>query len=676
MTTMKRISKKIGLEMFHKIIDNVIKWRYLLAIICLIGGVAFNLNGSSLNSWNSSFGLRESVSGKKISSVTVDDLIGLEKLSLWIPKLRSDGTIFGTSRGIRSDEWLVQTPFYISQADTGNNLVNETYETSGQNMVLAYNVTTLHPSIIGKPFNWGFLVLGASRGLSWYWTFKIIAMLLLSFEFAMILTRKNKILSLISSFWITYTPVVQWWFMRHLGDIVFDSMLIMVAMYHYFNSEKRYIKVLNVCLLVIGLIGFPLVFYPAFQIPFAYVILLFTIVQFVTAYKQKKIKKGDVMAIAVTLLVSASVVGLTVFQSWDAIKLTLGTVYPGSRFSTGGEYTLANISDFLLNIKLPFETPSTSNQVELSSSYHFLYFIILVFPFIFNKKDLKKNIFELLLIIFSIFLIFYSIVGVPSIVSKLTLFNLVTSNRAWQAMSVIAVFISIWFINYVFEKKEKISFYRYFVPIFVISIFLLYRVLTDDFYRNYVGRLILIVSILILIFSFILILHQKHILVCWVVFILTFVSGFTVNPLVHGIDAIEDKALSAEVKKIVADDKNAMWMSESTNLYNFVQMFGAKSIDGVRFYPDKELMSVIDENNDFEDIWNRYSHLSYTLTNDETTMNNPTPDSTHINLNMDLLRELNISYILTKRNLEEEFGSQFQLIYCDSDGNLIFKVNE
>lgn len=52
------------------------------------------------------------------------------------------------------------------------------------------------------------------------------------------------------------------------------------------------------------------------------------------------------MAIAVTLLVSASVVGLTVFQSWDAIKLTLGTVYPGSRFSTGGEYTLANISDF------------------------------------------------------------------------------------------------------------------------------------------------------------------------------------------------------------------------------------------------------------------------------------------------------------------------------------------
>lgn len=662
--------------MFHKLVDNVIKWRYLLAVIGLIGGVTFNLNGSSLNSWNTIFGLQENVAGKKIKPVTVDDLNGLEKFSLWVPKLRADGTIFGTSRGIRSDEWLVQSPFYISQTNTGNHLVNETYQTSGQNMMLAYNVTSLHPSIIGKPFNWGFLFLGASRGLSWYWTFKMIAMLLLSFEFAMILTRKNKILSVISSFWITYTPVVQWWFMQHLGDVVFYSMLIMVAMYHYFHSEKRYIKNINAGLLVIGITGFSLVFYPAFQIPFAYVILFFTIVQFVTAYKRKNIKKVDWLVIAITLLISTSIVGLTVFQSWDAVKLTLGTVYPGTRFSTGGDYTLANISDFLLNIKLPFKIPSASNQVELSSSYHFLYFIIPVIPFIFNKKELKKNSFELSLIIFSIFLIFYSIVGVPSVVSKLTLFSLVTANRAWQAMSVIAVFISTWFINYIFEKKEKISFAKYFIPVLIVSSFLLYRVLADDFYRNYVGRFLLITVIFIIIFSFVSIMHKKTGLLYGIVVALTLASGFTVNPLVCGIDAIEDKALSREVKKIVAKDKNAIWMSESTNLYHFVQMFGAKSIDGVRFYPDKDLMSVIDRDNHFENIWNRYSHLSYTLTNDETTMTNPAPDSTRINLNIALLKDLNISYILTKRNLTEEFGSQFQLLYSDSDGNLVFKVNE
>lgn len=81
------------------------------------------------------------------------------------------------------------------------------------------------------------------------------------------------------------------------------------------------------------------------------------------------------MAIAVTLLVSASVVGLTVFQSWDAIKLTLGTVYPGSRFSTGGEYTLANISDFLLNIKLPFETPVL--VIKLNYLAHIIFYILL-----------------------------------------------------------------------------------------------------------------------------------------------------------------------------------------------------------------------------------------------------------------------------------------------------------
>ena len=71
-------------------------------------------------------------------------------------------------------------------------------------MMLAYNVSSWHISTIGKPFNWGFLFLGASRGLSWYWSFKIIAMLLLAYEFAMILTSSVRLLSAVSSFWITF----------------------------------------------------------------------------------------------------------------------------------------------------------------------------------------------------------------------------------------------------------------------------------------------------------------------------------------------------------------------------------------------------------------------------------------------------------------------------------------
>ena len=42
--------------------------------------------------------------------------------------------------------------------------------------------------------------------------------------------------------------------------------------------------------LIVALIGFPLIIYPAFQVPFAYIILLFTVIQFFKALRNKKVK--------------------------------------------------------------------------------------------------------------------------------------------------------------------------------------------------------------------------------------------------------------------------------------------------------------------------------------------------------------------------------------------------
>ncbi|MFR3960391.1 MAG: hypothetical protein ACLTZB_07210, partial [Streptococcus salivarius] len=159
-----------------------------------------NLNGSSIANWNNLVLEKPcQVFSLKQRQLTI---IKLSKIKVMGSILyRTDDTIIGSPRPIRSDEWLVQTPFYLSQVKTGNHFTNQSYQVSGQNMMMAYNVSSWHISTIGKPFNWGFLFLGASRGLSWYWSFKIIAMLLLAYEFAMILTSKRKLLSAVSSFW-------------------------------------------------------------------------------------------------------------------------------------------------------------------------------------------------------------------------------------------------------------------------------------------------------------------------------------------------------------------------------------------------------------------------------------------------------------------------------------------
>ena len=100
-------------------------------------------------------------------------------------------------------------------------------------------------------------------------------------------------LSFIAAFFITYTPVVQWWFMQHLGDVVWFTLLTLVSIYYYFSSEKLIAKVSFAALLSSSLIGFVLVIYPAFQVVFAYIILIYFLVKFFTALRKKQLSRND-----------------------------------------------------------------------------------------------------------------------------------------------------------------------------------------------------------------------------------------------------------------------------------------------------------------------------------------------------------------------------------------------
>lgn len=658
-------------------LDQIIKFRYLIAIVIFVLSVGLNLHGSSMNNW-SNMGVRETSEGVQLQTqnefqTETGDLKTIETIINWlsIPP-REDGTIWGVSRMIRSDEWLVQTPFYISQSNTDFELINKSYAISGQNMLVAYNAPIKHISVIGKPFNWGFLMFGAEKGLSWYWSFKIIGFILLAFEFSMIITKRNKILSLVGSFWITFTPAIQWWFMQHLGDVVFFTLMMIVAIYHYFHSKKLQNKLLFATLLSIAMIGFALVIYPAFQVVFAYLIAGFFVIEFVRALRHKQLYLVDYVIMASTFIFSISVILLSILDSLDALQLTLNTIYPGSRVSVGGEISLSQISEVILNLIIPFKVPKFTNQVELSSAIQFAPFCFVILPFIFSKKDWKKEIFGLLTLCFYIFLCFYAIVGWPEFLSKITLFSFVTGGRAWQAASILGVFISIWFMGYIWRNHKSISKLVY-VPVVLLMLLYTYFGLSNQNYVQYIGMIPLLVLFIIFFGTFILLITQHKKLALLVVASMIFLSGMTVNPIVYGLDSLEGKSLTAQIKKMVTEDDSAIWLSENSHFYQYPQMFGAKAVDGVRFYPDKTLMAKIDPKNEFETEWNRYAHVHYTLIDSETIMENPAPDNLHIYLNVKDLAKLKIKNILTNRELDSLFGNQIKLIYGpDLDGNRIY----
>ena len=108
-------------------------------------------------------------------------------------------------------------PFTFSQYynDSGQYpYFSETIRGTLTDTFIAYGLPSWNICTIFRPFVWGYLLFGPARGLSFFWVVRLLALFLVSFEFAMVYTKGNKWLSLAAGMLIAFAPTVQWWFCR------------------------------------------------------------------------------------------------------------------------------------------------------------------------------------------------------------------------------------------------------------------------------------------------------------------------------------------------------------------------------------------------------------------------------------------------------------------------------
>ncbi|THE15701.1 hypothetical protein E1H99_02655 [Enterococcus hirae] len=635
----------------HPVLDVFLKLRYLIGLLVIVVVVTFNLNGSSLGVWDTYVSQRDD--GKK-----------------------SD-VIFGENREVRSDEWLVQTPFYLSQAEKGYPLVNEDYSLNGQNMIIAYNSPVKDITVIGKPFNWGFFFLGRDRGLSFYWAMKLVVMVLLGFELLMILTKKNKGLSLIGSFALAFSPAVQWWFMQHVGDLIFFTMGLMVAFYHYFyQHDKKWLRTLMMLLVVIFGIGFILVIYPAHQVMLAYLLVFYFIG--VLIYFRNKITWDLFDGILITAAVLfISVVMLHFWStSKDALMASINTLYPGNRISTGGKWHIGEFFYFLTNWKISFEDINFSNNSEVALFYHFFPTVFLASPFVlFGKKDREQKIIGRILMIFCLFAIFWITVGLPKGFAQLTLLSFVPPFRAILTFSFAACLLTFWFIAYIWQHDVIPTWYKFIL--LVANAGLYFYALQNSKMENYFSEFeiigIVVLGTILLAFA----LFRRKVLFYLALTVLVIASGFFVNPVVEGTGAIFEKSLAKEIQKIDQKDPDQVWLSED-EIYNFTPTLGVKSFNTVRFYPDMDAWELIDPDGKYEKFYNRYAHTRAFIAKEETAFKLDRPDMFSVTLNFEDAEKLGIKYVVSKRPLDDYNQlneAQFKQLYGpDKDGYMIFEV--
>lgn len=646
MNKLIKLKEKTG-----KLLDFIYKYRFIIAIILIAIGVLFSLHGSSISLWN----------------------------TVYNTGITDNSILFGNWRPIRSDEWAVTTPFIFSQFHNGFKYFTDIIRGIPNTEVFSlYGLPVLNILEIFRPFHLGYILLGLEKGLSFFWVARFIALFLVTFEFSMILTNKNKRLSLISAFMVSLAPTVQWWFATN-GTVelfVFGELAI-VLLYKYMNTENFKSRLLILFFMMICAGGYILILYPAYQVPMFYVFLFLAIYIIVDNRKNCKITKKDIFSIIVMLLVFISLMTYAFFMSKETIISTMNTVYPGSRTENGGGAFKKYIS-YLTSIFLPYKELGLQRPTAEMATMFGLFPIGIISSILYMVKTKKKDLLTIFLLIPYVILGVFAFIGFPDWLAKISLLSFCLPERPLLAIGFIDILLLIRSLS-ITEKSMKI--WKAAIVSVILSAVVVF--ICHKLNSAYIGiySCILLFAMCGYLFFFALEYNTKYGKYLFTLGIIgtMFIAGFTVNPIVKGTDMIEDSKILAAVEKQDSEEEG-IWLVEAIGFPgpNYLTMAGVSTINSTHAYPNLDFCKKLDPEGKYEKVYNRYAHIYIEVVEKEAPEKFVlmAPDTYHIYLTADELEKLNIKYIFTVRIMEnyENENVSFELLY-DVDTYRIYKVN-
>ena len=613
-------------------------------------------------------------------------------------------TLLGFSRLIRTDEWASSMLYKLSQG-VGNEddrflYFNDRLRGTETDMFTLVDAPVKSILMIGKPLQLGFVFFGNDAGISFYWYGKLVLMLLGSYEICRIITKDKRKVSLVGMIAITFSAATQWWYCM---DTLIWGQLIIVLVNKFMITNKKYVKYLCALGLVSVLLSYAFVLYPAWQIPFVYVLFAVFIFMFVTNIKDGyRFTIHDVIVITLTVLTVLAFVTAWFVTSKDAIEATMSTDYPGQRREVGGGSFI--LYSYIYNIFYPYK--DAFNPCETSSMLSF-YPIPMIFGILYlfrNRKDekIKDDLLFLIPAIFiGVFLTVWCKYGFPEIIAKLSLMSMSTSQRASIALGTINIYILMYLFGRMEDRKEenvnKTKDLKNILSVLVkIVIAVLFTVYALYIARKhlviflppmdaYLGKIKILISGVLFGITFISIFNMdkkcfRNIAYTMIV-IIALVGGITVNPVSRTTDVIYEKPISKKFAEIREKDPDAIWLGDDTGWYlnNYMVANGLRVINSSNVYPNFDLFEkVLGEERakepDNRTIFNRYCHVNINLGKyEEDRVFAAAADNLDIELNTESLEKLDVDYIVAKKDLNSlGYDMEFEELYKE-DGLYIFK---
>lgn len=580
----------------------------------------------------------------------------------------SSRVLISTPKSIRSDEWLVNTPIMLSQNLVKFSINNNLIRAIPTNIYLLSTATINDLIEIARPLSLGFFI-NSEYGLSIWWFGRLFCLFFTSFELLMILTEKNKKISLFGTLLISGSSVVQWFFASYITEILIGGQLALICLNQLLNEKNKLKKILWSVLMAIGFLDYCLILYPAHQIPFGYIYLVIMI--HILFQNKGKIKNNIRYMILPLILIILILIRFFILCK-DGIMAISSTVYPGNRFINGGNFSeWQRLLQYPYTLFLPFK--QTGDACTISSFFSLFPLPIIISIYYLIKNKMKDKFILSLTLLVVVYLLF-CIIPLPDIIVKYTLLSKTTVNAICAPIGLISIYLMciLWDkISFNGKGKNIISL----ILAIILSFICIY--LSNNFMKEYLNTWINIM--LILLFSTLFYLYimkdnkiKENILLS-IISIFMLVNIFYINPLTTGTDMIYKKPVSLKIKNIVSEDENGRWIAlDSFITPNYLIMNGAKTINSTNLYPNLDIWRRIDKNKKYESIYNRYAHVIISLTETETKFTLLQPDLFKLDLNIEDIKKMDIDYIYSNNKIPRNLSENLEKIY-DKDNSYIYK---
>jgi len=611
------------------------------------------LSGGSLLSKYSSY-LLPAVALIIFSVLVANQFHGSSMGVFWHYAANSDrpdpALIFGQVRHARSDEFIVSTPWLLSQTQIGFAETN-TLIGGGQKLVLT-DSPIKNWEVIFEPQNWSFFALPTEYAFSFRWWFRGLMLLFSSYLFFLQLSGGKWQLASLASISTLFMPIVQWWYSTTFVETAAYFFLLLYLFRRVVLHYSTLSFVVNLVFFCYISLCFVSLIYPPTLIP-ALIALLFimagvlvtkwasdlallststalgTRIRFVITTKETKLL---FVGLFLVLAVDLAFLALFYADNREAFELMRNSSYPGARRMVGGTMTSDHFLGGLFSVlltKVFSPVPFGPNQCEAATFYPLSVFIfpVLLFGLIKSYFDDKRLDYTLtfLLAAFSLLMV-WGFFGLPEFLNKILLLQYSSPGRADLIVGLLNQIIIFYYLEKLTHKNTRD--FKIFVGLFSVAVLLFYlhwakvvaQLPTFSVWLPGWKYWAFIFWMMLLQLLLPLLLLRKKILF-WILFAtFTIVTTISVNPLYRGLDVILNNDLSRALREVNSSEfENPLWVNyDNMILSNYLAANGLRVLNASQLYPQNNLWSNFDDDGSDYATYNRYSHIVIAQSDSQT----------------------------------------------------------